>query len=100
MGTRLKLTGDPCLRTLRREKPSNETIEEAFFTCADLTGRDLVIAPPAAGSDNSASVAYVRCEPLPAEQAEQIDADRKRSACRKVIAYIDSAGRYADFHAL
>jgi len=86
---RLKLTGGPCFTEIVRERPSNETIEEAFFTSADLTGKDLFIAPPAADSEMSSALAYIRCEPLSVQQVRELEADRQRDDCRKVIAYND-----------
>ncbi len=89
MAVRLKLTDERCFTELVRERPSNESIEEASFTCADLTGKDLVIAPPAADSETSSALAYIRCEPLSSQQIQELEADRRRDDCRKVIAYND-----------
>ena len=36
---KLKLTGDPCFTPILREKPAWNTVEEAFWKYADLTGR-------------------------------------------------------------
>ena len=93
-GHRLKLSGDPCFKPLVRQVPSTgtlafETIEEAVLTSADLTGRDLVIGPPAAGSSAVTAVAYVRCEPLSEAEVREIESDRKRTDCRRLIAYND-----------
>ena len=108
IATPLKLTGEPHFRTLRRERPSNESIEEVPFGCADLTGRSLIVGPPAAGSDNTVALAYVRCEPLSEAEVRQIAADRRSAAHKKVIAYNDgisffSGRRYEtkeDLHAV
>jgi len=96
---RLKLSGDPCFKERMREPSNgtiygpnvdaNETIEEVFLTCADLTGKDLIIAPPPPGTSKDATLAYVRCEPLSSQQVQEIEADRRRSDCRKVITYND-----------
>ena len=93
-GHRIKLSGDPCFKPLVRQVPSTgtlafETIEEAVITSADLTGRDLVIGPPAAGSRAVTAVAYVRCEPLSEAEVREIESDRKRTDFRRLIAYND-----------
>jgi len=92
LAVRLKLSGDQCFRELVRERPSNETIEEVFFTCADLTGQDLILGSPLPGSGVSTTLAYVRCEPLSAQQINEIEADRQRTDCRRIIAYNDGDG--------
>lgn len=94
-GHRLKLSKDPCFRPVLRETPEItgtrlfETIEETVLCCSDLTGQDLIIGPPAPGSNAVTAVAYVRCEPLTSEEIEQVRHDRNRSDCRRVIAYND-----------
>ena len=89
IATPLKLTGEPHFKTLRRERPSNETIEEVPFGCADLTGRDLILGPPAPGSENTVALAYVRCEPMSDDEVRQVEADCRSTDHRKVIAYND-----------
>jgi len=97
---KLKLTGDPCFMKRQRQWLPNRsvegdmgnedvTIEEVFLTCADLTGKDLFIAPPPPDTGRSIRLAYVRCEPLSSQQVQEIEADRRRSDCRKVMAYND-----------
>jgi len=86
---RVKLTGDRCFRTLMRWRPALETIEDLFVTCADLTGRDLVIAPPAPGTSTASSLAYVRCQPLCSSEVQKLQAERARPDRRRVIAYND-----------
>ena len=93
-GNRLKLSGAPSFRPLVRQTSSRgtlayETIEEAELTCADLTGQDLVIGGPPAGSPSVTSVAYVRCEPLTDAEARQIAADRDQTETRRLISYND-----------
>ena len=99
-GNRLRLSGDRSLRPLVREtKPLEgmslgESFEEAVLTCANLTGQDLVIAPPAPGSGAKTGLAYVRCEPLSPEEIQQIEKDRGSSECRRIIAYNDGLSFY------
>lgn len=93
-GNRFKLAGDPCFRPLVRQTPAIgtlvfETIEEVVLTCADLTGKDLIIAPPPPGSNAVTAVVYVRCEPLAPEEVRKIETDRNRKDCRRIIAYND-----------
>ncbi len=94
-GHRLKLSGDPCFSTNQRQVQDTtgtrafETIEEVVLTSADLTGRSLVIAPPLAGSSAVTAVAYIRCEPLSDAEVKVIEHDRRRTDCRRLIAYND-----------
>ena len=94
-GHRLKLSSDPCFRPLVRETPDPtgtrkfETIEETVLCSADLSGNDLVIGPPAPGSKGVTAVAYVRCEPLSPDQVDQIQRERSRTDCRRILAYND-----------
>ena len=95
-GNRLKLSGDASFRPLIRETPSSsslawgeESIEESYLACADLTGQDLVVRAPAHGSGAITSVAYVRCEPLTPDEISRIEQDRRRADCRRIIAYND-----------
>ena len=52
MGTRLKLTGDLCFRTLRREKPSNETIEAVSTDRSDQPFHTRVLPRRSIGSND------------------------------------------------
>ena len=52
-GNRVRLSGDPCFRAFERDRtpPSDSiSIEDFEVACADLTGQDLVIAPPQAAT--------------------------------------------------
>jgi hypothetical protein len=57
---RVKLTGDPCFKVLQRERPSFETAEEAFLTCANLGGKELIIGPPHRDSGSGSALEYAR----------------------------------------
>jgi hypothetical protein len=63
----VKLTGAPCFKLLEREQSSPETIEKAFLTSADLTGKNLIIGPSHRSSGAAKALAYVRCEPMSAQ---------------------------------
>ena len=103
-GNRVKLSGDPCFRGFERDRrppPESISIEDCEVACADLTGRDLLIAPPRRGSDATTAIAYVRCEPLSDREVRELQADRENRSLRKVIAYNDgvgfvTAGEYRD----
>ena len=99
-GNRLRLSGDRSLRPLVRETSPmdrmvlGESVEEVVLTCADLTGQDLIIAPPAPGSGATTGVAYVRCEPLSPEEVKKIKKDRNNSQCRRIISFNDGLSFY------
>ena len=100
-GNRLKLSGAPCFTPFVRETSalrgevsagstlSYETIEEIEMTEADITGKNLVIAPPPPGSDVETAIAYVRCEPISSTRVSEIISDRARSDTRRLISYND-----------
>ena len=91
-GNRVKLSGDRCFKSLQRDglPPADSiSIEDIQLTCADLSGQDLLIAPPARGSSAATALAYVRCEALSSPQVEELQADRRNGDFRKTIAYND-----------
>ena len=91
-GNRVKLSGDACFKSFERDRMppvDSISIEDFEFTCADLTGKDLLIAPPARGSSATTALAYVRCESLSTREVEELQADRRNTDCRKTIAYND-----------
>ena len=82
-GNRVRLSGDPCFRAFERDRtpPSDSiSIEDFEVACADLTGQDLVIAPPRRHSGAATALAYVRCEPLSDREVEELQADRQNGA--------------------
>ena len=86
--TRLKLTGDDAFLHLAKHTPGVEHLEEAFAFEADLTKRDLVIAPARWTPRPSAAIAYLRCVPLSDEGTEGIDC----SFARRIISFNDGEG--------
>ncbi len=92
---RLRLSGEPNFTEFRREQTGNygTNIEEHFWRYADLTGQDLVIGPPTRKGDwfPKTFLAYLRLEPLSAEQAQAAKADRPR---RRLIATNDAHTQY------
>ena len=94
-GNRVKLSGDPCFRAFERDRtpPSDSiSIEDFEVACADLTGQDLVIAPPRRHSGAATALAYVRCEPLSDREVADVQADRGNGEHRRLIAYNDGVG--------
>ena len=94
-GNRVRLSGDPCFRAFERDRtpPSDSiSIEDFEVACADLTGQDLVIAPPRRNSGATTALAYVRCEPLSDREVEELQADRQEGGHRRLIAYNDGVG--------
>ena len=94
-GNRVRLSGDPCFRAFERDRtpPSDSiSIEDFEVACANLTGQDLVIAPPRRHSGAATALAYVRCEPLSDREVEELQADRQHGDHRRLIAYNDGVG--------
>ena len=94
-GNRVKLSGDPCFKAFERDRtpPSDSiNIEDFEVACADLTGQDLIIAPPKRNSGATTALAYVRCEPLSGREVEELQADRGNGEHRRLIAYNDGVG--------
>ncbi|MCY4377669.1 MAG: hypothetical protein OXC31_28250 [Spirochaetaceae bacterium] len=94
-GNRVKLSGDPCFRAFERDRtppPDSISIEDFEVACADLTGQDLVIAPPKRHSGATTALAYVRCEPLSDREVAELQADRQNGGHRRLIAYNDGVG--------
>ncbi|GEM_PF-1451256 len=67
--TYLKLTGDTCYTGFRHARGGNprqwaveEYAEEVYFTSADLSGKDFVLAKPDSRFDNISGLAWIRCE--------------------------------------
>jgi hypothetical protein len=95
---RLKLTGDRTFVS-RGYSAGHDDIDEVFFTCADLTGKDLHLAQArfqAFGDHREAPasrpcvVMYVRLVPLTDEEVAELRRDRSRKDTRRLIATFDS----------
>ena len=89
---KLKLRGEPCFHMIQKEVSSVETVEEAFFKVADLTGQDLELAQVTLTPANSAGIAYIRCQPLTDAEVAAIQQDRRQTATRRLIAFNDGEG--------
>lgn len=94
--TRVRLTGDPCFTSVStlfpdiRETNFFASIGEVFWKNADLTGQDLFIGQQSAGIPWSAGIAFVKLEPLTADEVEVIQRDQSRSDTKPLIAYNDA----------
>jgi hypothetical protein len=84
--SRLKLTGDEAFLHLLKHSPGVEHLEEAFAFEADLTDRDLVIAPACWVPRPSAAIAYIRCAP--------VAVDSRKPAARTLISFNDGEGLF------
>ena len=92
---KFKLNADPCFTLFRREQPGHSTLEEVFWKYADLTGQDLIIGQLKTGFHKDSSLAYVRLEPLEAQEVEEVQRDRARQDTKKLIATNDHWGVFA-----
>ena len=96
---KLKLTDDVCFSRMRHQAEevcwARTDLYEAFWKYANLTGQDLVIGKKKKGEPTGAYVAYIKLEPLSAEQVEEIKQDRARIDTRKVIALNDGCSFFS-----
>ena len=93
---RLKLTDEPCFQRLKwvKRPGRGDTLEDAFFQYANLSGQKLIVAAdgrgPFGGPPATSSLAYVRCEPLTDEKVAEILREREwNDDYRKLIATND-----------
>ena len=95
---KLKLTGDPCFRTIFDPEPqiqwTGSALTEAFIRYADLTGKDLILAQHTKGEPQKAYVAYIRLVPLGQEEVREIQRDRARKDTRILYALNDGNGLF------
>ncbi|MDE2901480.1 MAG: family 10 glycosylhydrolase [Chloroflexota bacterium] len=83
----------------------SEVLHEMFWDVADLTGRDLVIGQPSAGSLNGnefgtllgqpTRIAYVKLVPLTAVEVRAVAADRAHAETRRLFAHQDAHGPHS-----
>ena len=97
-GIKVRLSDDPCFVLFRREEPSRGNLEEAFWKCADLSGRDIVISEQSGGFHNESSLAYVRLVKLSDAQVEELKRDRERQDTKRLIATNDAFGIFFRDH--
>ena len=89
---RVRLDSDPCSILMRREQPGRDTLEEAFWKCADLSQRTLIVSPQSEGFRGDCSLAYVRLVPLTRRELADLEEDRRRTDTRRLIATNDAFG--------
>jgi hypothetical protein len=93
---KLKLTRDPCFTPIATSRPdwrqSNyfAGIHEVFWTFADLTDQELLIAQMSTGLSRRAGIAYVKLEPLSASELAAVQRDQARTGTRRLVAYNDA----------
>ena len=96
---RVKLSGDPSFTPTITARPTPTdpewhsgfaTLREAFWTCADLSGQDLLIEKMDRWGGRRAGLAYVKLEPLSEAEVAAIRQDRARSDTKRLIAYDDA----------
>jgi hypothetical protein len=92
---RVKLTGDIAYQH-RSHKATQEQIEEVFFKCADLTGKDLHFAQQSAGFAKACVLMYVRLVPMTDEEVAAVQADARQRGTKRLLATIDGHGYLYD----
>lgn len=94
---RLKLSGDRTF-VARAYSAGHDDIDEVFFKCADLTGKDLHLAQCRfeAFADHRQTpasrpcvVTYVKLVPLTEEEVAEVERDRGQSETKRLIATFD-----------
>ena len=96
---KLKLSDDTSFQAISDPEPGIEwtkvsDLKEAFFKCADLTGRDLVIGQHSKGTPRKASIAYVKLIPLSEQEVIEINNDRADTSKRMLYALNDGNGLF------
>ncbi len=90
---RVKLSGDPAFRRIQPPKTAdnqkNTFIRELYLRAADLTEQALIIRKMNGIVGRAAAVAYVRLDPIPADEVARIEADRAQQETRNLVATID-----------
>jgi hypothetical protein len=97
---RVKLSDAPTFMPVITDRPSPggsewhsgfASLREAFWTCADLSGQDLLIEKMDRWGGRRAGLAYVKLEPLSEAEVAAIKQDQARSDTKRLIAYNDAA---------
>ena len=69
--------------TAEESHSTNETVEEQFWCCADLTGRDIVLRKHKSNIDSISTLVWLRCVPMTeeeiAEYKDYVNADGRRN---------------------
>lgn len=92
---RVKVTGDVAYQH-RSHKATQEEIEEVFFKCADLTGKDLHFAQQSAGSAKACVIMYVRLVPMTEREVSALQEDAAQRGTKRLLATIDGHGYLYD----
>lgn len=85
---KIKLTDDACFTYISKER-ADYRIEEFFWKCVDLTGRDFVIGQQSEGYAQRACLAYIRLRPLSKRKTQSVTADRSKTHNKRLIAFND-----------
>ncbi len=92
---KLKLSGEKGFRRIKVDTHPNvhhqTLLNEVYLRSDDLTGRDLVIGKNNGPLGKAAYIAYIKLVPLTEEQSKTIQADRKQTATRNLVATIDGS---------
>ena len=111
-GVRLKLSGDSCYARVSSEKclPKDGTfpdksflwadLTESFWRVAELSGQDLLIAPPPQAADLGAfsNLAYLKLVPVTAERARAWDRLAPRAGTKRLVAVFDTCGPFTTWY--
>jgi hypothetical protein len=96
---KVKLDNDPAYQRIwefdSADTQHSAFLREAFFKCANLTGRSIRIAKSNGALGRQAFVAYVKLTPLSAGEVRKIQRDRAVKGTRNLTAAIDA---YSYFH--
>ena len=93
----VKLSGDefpttvsPCRMGQYSMWTNSENVEEAFWKCADMTGRTVTVSKPDVGFKSAAALLWLRFVPMSAEEVGEF---KNTKPVRRMIAHMDG-----DFH--
>lgn len=88
---RIKVTGDSACQHRSHQAGQNE-IEEVFFKCEDLSGKNLHFAQQSAGFAQACVLMYVRLVPMTEEEILRQAGERQERSAKRLIATIDGQG--------
>lgn len=102
LAVQVKLSGDPAFTVLTLKPGPRRQIEDVFWKIADLTGQQIVFSQlcGAVSEDGrlegypgaKARIAYIKLEPLSAQEVEALQADCRRAENRRLFAHNDANG--------
>ena len=95
---KIKLSEDAAFRRIHDTRSPDTQhathLREVYVRTDDLAGQDLVIGKLNGPLGKGAYLAYVKPVPLTPEQADKVQADRKRRNTRNLVAAIDGASYF------